>query len=144
MSIVFGTGCPKAFLDYLQDKKTEKIIRCPNLKVTFGPNESFFAWDSTSIRWSKIPEGLETCIQGWLSPTGWTQICGPPSMVSLGADGAWFAESRMGQSAWSFPASWKSLRKNWNAPNMHSNRLSYGLLVSRLGYCFRETRSSTY
>ena len=62
--------------------------------MTFGPDESFVAWDSTSIRWSKIPDSLEELFQEWLSPGGW--LYGPPRLVALGREGSFVAISQHG------------------------------------------------
>jgi hypothetical protein len=72
-------------------------------RVSIGPDDSYIAWDSKRIRWENIPKGLEKVIQSWLSPTGWTS--GPPRIISLGAQGAWFALSQYGSVAYSIPAS---------------------------------------
>jgi hypothetical protein len=58
-------------------------------KVSFGPNDSFIAWDSKSIRWDALPARLEELVQSWLSPAGW--LHGPPRNISLGQGGAYFA-----------------------------------------------------
>ena len=45
--------------------------------------------------------------QVWLSPAGWK--VGPPRMVALGADGAWFILSEYGAAAWGIPDEFESL-----------------------------------
>lgn len=85
---------PAAFKAWLTDPDTGKIRRNKHTRVTFGPNDGFVAWDSTSIRWSKIPEGLEGVLQGWLSPAGWSG--GPPRIIALGKDQAYLAISEYG------------------------------------------------
>lgn len=86
---------PKALIDWVVQGYDQQ------LRVSLGPNGSFFAWTSDRIRWQNLPPGLEKAIQGWLGPTGWTS--GPPRLVSLGPDGSYFALSEYGACAWSFP-----------------------------------------
>jgi hypothetical protein len=76
--------------------------------VVLGPNKSFFAWDSSSMRWSNLPPDLEETIQEWLSPSGW--IVGPPRIISLGKGGAFFAKSQYGSMVWSLPESSPQMR----------------------------------
>ncbi|OCK86045.1 hypothetical protein K432DRAFT_377144 [Lepidopterella palustris CBS 459.81] len=107
-----GTGSPPALKTYLTNPKTHKSFCDPHLRVVFGPHSSFFAWCRTSIRWSNIPVSLEETVQSWLSPTGWK--VGPPRMVALGADDAWFALSEYGAAAWDIPDGNESLAETWN------------------------------
>jgi len=90
------SSMPEELLEYCRDKNG-KWDKGEHLRVVLGPNKSFFAWDRTSVRWSNLPAGLESAIQGWLSPMGWAQ--GPPRIIALGKDGAYFAMSEYG--AWS-------------------------------------------
>jgi hypothetical protein len=81
------------------------------LRVTLGPNGSFFAWDSKRVRWQNIPPGLEKAVQGWLGPAGWNS--GPPRIVTLGASGSYFAISEYGAAAWNVPGELTGLHKAW-------------------------------
>lgn len=98
----YFSNLPKALNEYLKDEKGN-CAKGDDLKVVLGPDDSFFAWDRTSMRWSNLPAGLESSLQGWLSPSGW--LYGPPRVVALGKDGGYFALTEYG--AWSYwmPAS---------------------------------------
>lgn len=85
---------PKALVLWLADTEKNELKRDEHLRVALGPDDSFFAWDSKSIRWSNIPSEFEEEIQEWLSPTGWLK--GPPRIVALGGNGAYFALSEYG------------------------------------------------
>lgn len=80
--------------------------------MSLGPEGSFFIWDSKHIGWHGIPHGLEKAIQGWLSPTGWTE--GPPRIVTLGTKGTYFALSEYGSAAFSVDDSLKPAAKAFN------------------------------
>lgn len=82
-----GRKIPCALKSYLYNAKGELIGR-PNLKVVFGPGNSFFAWDDHSVRWHKIPERMESVVQGWMTTTGWRH--GLPKIVALGTDDLYF------------------------------------------------------
>jgi len=94
-----GDDIPPTLREWLRESSSY----CRHTRVSLGPDNSFIAWDSKRIRWENIPNGLETTIQSWLSPTGWA--AGPPRIISLGANGAWFALSQYGSVAYSIPAS---------------------------------------
>jgi hypothetical protein len=89
----WGDGLPKALVSWLVDTKSV-LKRDRHLRVALGPEDSFFAWDSKSIRWSNIPPEFEEEIQEWLSPTGWLK--GPPRIVALGGNNTYFALSEYG------------------------------------------------
>ncbi len=88
---------PQILIDWINEGYDRHI------RVSLGPNGSFFAWTSSRVRWHNIPDGLQKSIQSWLSPTGWSS--GPPRIVSLGPQGCYFALSEYGFAAWSFPTS---------------------------------------
>jgi hypothetical protein len=77
---------PSKFMKWLCDS-TGRVKRDATARVAFGPNKSFFAWDSQSYRWSKIPTDLDEMIQAYLSPTGWRY--GAPKLVTLGYKDTW-------------------------------------------------------
>lgn len=89
----YGDKLPPSLKTWLVDSKGF-LKRGQQTRVALGPNNSFFAWDTDSIRWSNIPPGLEEDIQEWLSPSGWLK--GPPRIVDLGANGTYFAISEYG------------------------------------------------
>lgn len=90
----YGPGVPATFKVWLTDPETGKIRRNKHSRVTFGLNESFVAWDSTSIRWHNVPTSLDEIFQEWLSPAGWK--FGPPRIVCLGQEGAYLAITEHG------------------------------------------------
>jgi hypothetical protein len=89
----YGDKLPPSLKSWLVDS-TGNLKRGRQTRVALGPSDSFFAWDTDSIRWSNIPPDLEEDVQAWLSPTGWLK--GPPRIVDLGADGTYFALSQYG------------------------------------------------
>jgi len=89
----YGDKLPQSLKSWLVDE-TGLLKRGEQTRVALGPNDSFFAWDTNSMRWSNIPPGLEEDIQEWLSPSGWIE--GPPRIVDLGANGTYFAVSEYG------------------------------------------------
>jgi len=103
----YGPGLAAPLLSYLLDED-KKWKRDNELQVVLGPNKSFFAWDSSSMRWSNLPPDLEETIQEWLSPNGW--IVGPPRIIALGKGGAFFAKSQYGSMVWSLPESSPQMR----------------------------------
>jgi hypothetical protein len=109
--VAFGEGCPKGLKAYLFDTNAQTQRRDKHLRVSFGPNSSFFAWDQTSMRWSNTPSSLEETVQSWLSPSGWKT--GPPRAIALGAEGAWFALSEYGTVAWDIPEDYEVLAETW-------------------------------
>jgi hypothetical protein len=94
----YGAGVPATFKGWLTDPDTGKIRRDKYTRVAFGADDSFFAWDRNSVRWSNVGKELEEKIQEWLSPSGW--IFGPPKIVALGVGKAYFMISEYG--AWSY------------------------------------------
>ena len=102
----YGHRLPKVLLNWLQDSDARDYT---SMTVILGPGRSFFAWDTKTIRWSQLPEGLELTIQRWLSPNGWK--VGAPRIIALGCDGAYFALSENGEMVFYEPGSWPKLRK---------------------------------
>jgi hypothetical protein len=96
LTVMQGTGDDTsiALNEWLDENPVDEHVR-----VTLGPNGSFFIWDSKHIGWHGIPDGLQKAIQGWLGPTGWIQ--GPPRIVTLGSKGSYFALSEYGSVAFS-------------------------------------------
>ena len=80
------------------------------MKVSLGPDESFFAMTSTSLRWDKLPGGLEEVLQEWFSPKGWT--AGPPAWVTLGFNESYIIVSEQGASGWDLADSYPTLLKH--------------------------------
>jgi hypothetical protein len=99
-----GDDTSIVFREWLTNNTVDEHVR-----VTLGPEGSFFAWDSKHIGWHGIPDGLQRAIQGWLGPTGWTQ--GPPRIVTLGTKGSYFALSEYGAFAFSVDDSLKTAKK---------------------------------
>ncbi|KAL9130494.1 MAG: hypothetical protein Q9217_001314 [Psora testacea] len=111
--VICGEGLPSALKAWLLDDDGKYVRDGMDTKVILGPDDSFFAWDPSSIRWSNIPEGLEKAVQSWLSPTGW--VSGPPRIVALGCYGSFFALSQLGAYAYSVPASLQKTCSHFNA-----------------------------
>lgn len=89
-TIGWGSDIPWDLEDILKD-----LTPSPHLRVFLGRKESFIAWDASFIRWLGLPLGLEACLQSWLTPAGWK--AGPPSVVTWGTKGAYFAISQYGE-----------------------------------------------
>ena len=95
-----GDDTSTALKEWLAKNPVDEHVR-----VTLGPDGSFFIWDSKHIGWHGIPDGLQKAIQSWLGPTGW--IKGPPRIVTLGPKGSYFALSEYGSVAFSVDNSLK-------------------------------------
>jgi hypothetical protein len=104
---IAGTGddTPRSLVQWLKDGTDQHV------RVALGPDNSFFAWDSKRVRWEGIPNNLQESIQGWLGPAGW--ISGPPRIVCLGCNGAYFALSEYGAAAWKSPGAESPIDKTW-------------------------------
>lgn len=98
LSAFIGDVLPAEFREWLLDEDNKIKQEMESLRVVLGPDNSFVAWTSKSIRWSNIPKGLETTFQSWLTPAGWKS--GPPRLVALGCSGAFFALSEYGASSY--------------------------------------------
>lgn len=125
---VIGPDVPAGFRNYLYDTETGQVVRNANMKVVFGPNYSFVAWDMTSIQWSNIPYGLERWISSELGPTGWYH--GPPRLIALGADNAYLAVTTKGIWTHFFPDTWPQLKKNQNIAPFINDCKTDKILVS--------------
>ena len=99
------------FLDYCRDRDGN-WLRDETFRVVLGPNKSFVAWDRSTIRWWNLPIGLEATIQGWLGPAGWVQ--GPPRIVALGKDSAFYAKSEYGATGYWIPDTSPIMRKQFD------------------------------
>ena len=77
---------------------------------------------STSMRWNRLPPGLEEVLQGWLGPKGWTE--GAPAFVTLGMNGAYIAVSESNASGWDLAESYPILQEylqHWGLDDTPSN-----------------------
>lgn len=89
-------GCiPQVLVPWLKDTKGMLLRNLAHIKVVFGEqDDSFIAWDLTSVIWTNIPQGLEKGIESWLHPAGW--LFGPPRVIALGCGGSYFVLSLFG------------------------------------------------
>lgn len=104
-------GLPSSLVKWLHrsDSRHRPIT---DVTVVFGPDGGYVAWEKHAITWDSIPSGLETKLKGWLRRTTSSQDW-LPSIVALGADGAWFALSRSGVEGGYIPKSCERLKDDW-------------------------------
>ena len=57
--VAIGPGVPPAFAKWIKTPRR-------NISVTFGPRQSFVAWNEASVRWSDVPAELEESLQEWI------------------------------------------------------------------------------
>lgn len=79
-----------------------------SIRITLGPNGSFFAMDKDTYRWQNLPEGLEDAIQNQLGPRGWTAC---PVQVALGVNGTYVWIDSNGGGAWDLGTDYPALDK---------------------------------
>jgi hypothetical protein len=93
ISTGWGASTPSTLAQILKN-----LAPSQHLRVFLGPSlptspkdPSYIAWDPTFIRWHNLPPGLESCVQSWLTPSGWKS--GAPKTMTWNTKGSCFAVS---------------------------------------------------
>jgi len=90
-------GLPKALEDWLGDAWEFKRD-IPTLRITLGPNGSYFAIDKDGYAWDNLPESLEEDVATCCDP----EEADDPRLVALGAGGGFLMITRKGLYTYDF------------------------------------------
>ena len=114
LNLTTSTECasiPPALREWLYATDSNNVLvrELDDLRVSLGPNNnSFFAHDGKSYKWSNLPSGLNAAIQQRRgSSGGWADA---PRLVCLGADESYIMATEGGGGSWKLD-NYRSLRE---------------------------------
>jgi hypothetical protein len=127
-------GIPTALNTWLYEKDAEGdcVRHFDKLKVSLGPgDDSFFASDGSSYKWSNLPEPLQKALDANLENGTWKDS---PRIVSLGFDGDYVMVTANNAAAWRLnhfkplDTLFETMKENGTTSLSHVRRATYHLI----------------